>query len=601
MMDLKQTRDESEVSHDAIGLHISTCMVGSKHAFSNKLKMPWDRRTLGPYDRFLESSKMPLPVRCLQDRRELVEPLQSDEQVPFLESAFKKSGVRLIAKCDEKLWTDRLSDERRAGVRKWTSLIAIEPAAWDIAVQFFSQGELLFANGGLADSVRDALAQKASSTLHNRANPLFRYAKFCKDHGKRPWPIVEANVYDFLNSDKGFAPTFPRSLVISIVFAHHCLGLKGDIAQISSGRTKGLTHTWFVKKRKLVQKPPLSVSQVLRLEELVDSETRPLHDRVAAGFFLFCVFGRARYSDALHVGEVKLELSDVSEEHFGFLEAGSSRVKTGMNMELKARLLPMVVPVLSLSDNGWVEKWLQLRLDAGLVACSGKPFLPALGEGGRWASIPMSASSAAMWLRALVDGVDGPDPASLGTHSMKSTVLSWCAKYGLELSVRRALGYHMTSADRSVNIYSRDAMSYPLRQMQEVLHLIRRKQFHPDATRSGHFRGEGADRRAAQVEEDLVESSSESSIDEEDHDQGMDEKAVDVIAGVWQGHKATPWMGLSAVYFRHRTSRCIHVLRDESGNDFLCGRRIGQQFIRLDKKPEFMHPVCAGCERSLRV
>lgn len=181
---------------DALGLHLLSCVGGTKHTFSNKLKMPWERKFIGPYDRLAEVHKLPTPLK------DLIPVMRSDtkcqdvgEQLEVT-GAFKRAGLKLLKACDERLWTDRLSAERKAAIRKWTTLVSSEPLAWEVAVQHFSQGSMVFATGGLGDSIRDTLAAKASNTLHARANPLFRFAKFCADHGLQAWPAV----YDFLNS-----------------------------------------------------------------------------------------------------------------------------------------------------------------------------------------------------------------------------------------------------------------------------------------------------------------------------------------------------------------------------------------------------------------
>ena len=182
---------------------------------------------------------------------------------------------------------------------------------------------------------------------------------------------------------------------------------------------------------------------------------------------------------------------------------------------------------------------------------------------------------------------------------MKCTLLSWAAKFGVDASIRRALGYHTASADKSVNIYARDSMATPLRELQAVIDAVREGDFAPDETRSGFFRrDDGRSSRIQPVAEQL-ESSSESSCDEEDNDQAEDEDAIDRIAGAWQGNRDTPWASISAVYFRHSTSRCIHVLQDESGSDFCCGRRISVAYVRLPKRLDFLHPMCSTCERII--
>jgi hypothetical protein len=170
----------------------------------------------------------------------------------------------------------------------------------------------------------------------------------------------------------------------------------------------------------------------------------------------------------------------------------------------------------------------------------------------------------------------------------------------MELSMRRALGYHHTAADRSVNTYARDAMAAPLRCLQEVITSIVEGKFFPDKTRSGMFTDD-SELQAAQdrYSGEPVESSSESSGDEEDHEFGRDEEAIDRMAGEWQGNKTTPWMTLAAIYYRHNTSRCIHVLQDEGGAEFCCGRRISMAYVRLERRPQFLHPVCTTCERII--
>ena len=67
------------------------------------------------------------------------------------------------------------------------------------------------------------------------------------------------------------------------------------------------------------------------------------------------------------------------------------------------------------------------------------------------------------------------------------------AKFGVQHSARRMLGYHSASKDKSLLVYSRDSQAKPLRELEKMLRAIKRKQFVPDSTRSGYFpaRAEG--------------------------------------------------------------------------------------------------------------
>ena len=593
---LKRNWDEMD---STVGPHILSCLRDAKHVFSNNIKMPWERRFLGPADVMQRALQPPEPMRELTS--DAVASHTNDTVVEDKEvsSAFRKAGLKLIKTCDEKLWSERLSAERKAAVMKWTSLIAAEPSAWNVAIKYFSQGSMMYATGGLSQSIQDALAGKASSTLHARVNPLCRLNKFCVQHGLKAFPVSEAVIYDFLRSDESFAPTFPRSLLISLSFGKHVLGLRGDVESATTGRCKGVTHMFFVKKRRLVQKAALSVAQVKRLEHVVMDESAGKADRIAAGFFCFTMYSRARYSDALSVVKLTEDIVLRDERALGFLEADASRTKTSTTLEKKCRFLPLTAPVVSVGGTDWARTWMQLRRAEGLQTGEGLPLLPGPQEGGAWSKVPLTANSAALWLRNLIGDVEGPSLGDIGTHSLKATALSWCSKYGLEISTRRALGYHSTNADRSVNTYARDAMAAPLRGLQEVILAIVEQRFFPDKTRSGMFADEQMQSRANALaqEDEVIESSSESSGDEENHDFAEDEEAVDSMMTAWQANKETQWMSLAAVYFRHESSRIIHVLQDESGSEFLCGRGISHHYVRLDRRPRFLHPVCIMCER----
>eukprot|EP00435_Cladocopium_sp_Y103_P013914 s2855_g3.t1 len=538
---LKRMRDELE---DTIGPHILSCLRESKHVFSNNIKMPWERQFVGPVDVVRNVFKLPVPLRELSQNAVAYNDTGSQHDSIEVGSAFRKAGLKLVKTCDERLWSERLSAERKAAIRKWTSLIASEPAAWDVAIKFFSQGDMAYATGGLSQSIQDALAGKASSTLHSRVKPLFRLVKFCNDHGRKAFPVNEAVIYDYLKSDDNFAPTFPRSLLISLSFAKHVLGLRGDVESAITGRCKGVTHNFFVKKRRLLQRPALSVAQVIRLENVVMDEGAGMADRIAAGFFCFTLYSRARYSDASSVVKLTQDIVLRDGVAVGFLEADASPTKTSTTLERKTRFFAF-----DLTSGFGGENRLCENVDA-VETCG------AFGD--------------------------------------------WRSKFGVKISVRRALGYHHTNADRSVNTYARDAMAAPLRILQQVITAISDRKFLPDQTRSGMFADAGMRATAQGLQDhETVESSSESSGDEEQHDVEQEESAVDTVARAWQLNKDTGWMALSAVYFRHKSSRCIHVLQDESGANFLCGRSISVHYVRLERRPEFLHPVCTTCERAV--
>ncbi|CAE7880339.1 unnamed protein product, partial [Symbiodinium necroappetens] len=115
------------------------------------------------------------------------------------------------------------------------------------------------------------------------------------------------------------------------------------------------------------------------------------------------------------------------------------------------------------------------------------PVLPAPDQRGGWTKRSVDAGEVTKWLHALL--ARSGNEASPGTtsHTVKSTVLSWCAKYGMARHPRLQLGHH-TSGDGSLDTYGRDTLAPALLQLTSMLESIRRGTFLPDLTRSGRFR-----------------------------------------------------------------------------------------------------------------
>ena len=350
---------------------------------------------------------------------------------------------------------------------------------------------------------------RATSTLHARAGPLIRYVHFCRGHDIQPFPISEDVLYSYIKACGDSAPTYPKSLMRAIGFAKHVLGLdlKGDV--LGSGRTRGCVDSHYSCRRKLVQRPPLSVQQVSDLEMIVKDDSRTDSDKLAAGYFLFLIFGRLRYSDGLQISELKLDKVVHQGKTYGFLECVAERSKTSISLERKIRHIPVAIPMTGFTDPSWVEPWLAVRKKLKLVEGANIPLMPSPAEGGGW------------------------------------------------------------SKDRSLLIYSRDSMSGPLREMTAMIEEIRAGRFIPDASRSGFFslRDVGRDDEELPVIPDLGGGSDSTSEDshgsasEEDDDPTIEEKALGKVVGTWNPVGASDAVPL----VRHFVSRCIHVVEDESG------------------------------------
>ena len=100
--------------------------------------------------------------------------------------------------------------------------------------------------------------------------------------------------------------------------------------------------------------------------------------------------------------------------------------------------------------------------------------MPAPGRLDTWKTTPLLNYDANRWLRAMLGLSPATAKQNVGMHSCKVTLLAWAARYGLSLADRKLLGYQTSSQDETALLYSRDAMSSPLRELSRMLADIRK-------------------------------------------------------------------------------------------------------------------------------
>ncbi|CAE7235565.1 unnamed protein product [Symbiodinium sp. CCMP2592] len=511
---------------------------------------------------------------------------------PVKSSSGKLESLRLagvkVPSVPGQSWDQKLSEAREAALAKWLGILERFPDDFGLSLSVRLDKE----NGrdsDLKSSLQDVFSQKASVTISGRAGPLARYIKHCRSRQVMPFPVTEAGIYAFLQDYASHeAPTFARSFLSSLAFAKFTVSLKVS-DEVFSPRVRGLSSKLYLEKRKTRQKPSLKVDHVRKLEAIASgSIVLEPSDRVAAGFFVWTLYARARYSDAQAAGAMTCDLSDTPDGTVGYLESAVERSKTSFSLERKVRYLHMFAPIQGIGEVPWGVKWFEFYKEHGPPLGSGKPLLPSPLSGGGWQTSPLAVASATKWMKSLLirAGCDRSSVEPLGTHSLKATTLSWSAKFGLPREVRAALGYHSKGRDGTELIYGRDNMSAPVRQLQGVLLEVSRERFTPDATRSGYFvkRFEDPEGMPIPPDEVLSDSSSEASEDAEDVDHVAAEAATDELGRQWE-----PDAGLRAELeavplFRNKDSRFIHAVASEEGDKFRCGRNISTRYERLSSE-----------------
>lgn len=230
-----------------------------------------------------------------------------------------------------------------------------------------------------------------------------------------------------------------------------------------------------------------------------------------------------------------------------------------------------------------------------------------------------------MWLCEILQKYDlsckGLD--NVGAHSMKATALSWLAKAGVQEKARRMLGYHVKPKDKSLVIYSRDALAGPLAILSETVASVASGKFKPDESRSGRWASEAvvktveSDRPEDEgdevldvqepkpawtemmspshkkverlVEYDNQSSESSESAGEESEDGEAERAAETVVTGL-----VGPPKKMGVGMYRHGLSGTIHNAGTEDG--FLaCGRKISAVMIKLLEEVHGVGSMCKVC------
>ena len=577
-MKRKSEPSTAPCSQDALSQHAAHChlAVGTS-AFKPTWELLPRPYVLHQYEPCAPVGPLP-PVHAFGLRP----PPVSRYRTPSAVQAFQR-----VRSGNDKAWEASLEARLVAAIRKWQGIISQAPFEFDLGRRVSRDRPL---GDTLPEGLRYVFAGKAAETLHGRANPFLRFIKWCRDKGEEPFPLRESLVFLFCTCmEKACsAPTFLHSFLTTLRFAHYVLGLLGALECASSSRVSGVARLMFLTKKKR-QRPALTAKMVAALEKLVADPEASSLDRVIAGFFVLLVYTRGRFSDGLNMQNLRAEIpaSASADSLVGYVEADVSRTKAAYTLERKTMYLPIVAPRHGVTDHDWFSGFLEARQASGVPTGPGIPLLPSRASSSGWSTVPPTAGVAASWLRGILQslGFAARDVAPIGTHSCKTTTLSWASKVGLSTATRRALGYHSAKDDKMVLVYSRDAMSAPVRELERVIKDVREGRFRPDETRSGFFR----------TDEELEESGTESSGNEEDDadDQGALDEAIDSCVQPWSEVDGAGQTG--APVARHKVSRMIHAVADEAGDRTKCGKALNANYVTLPVAPKFMYPLCRKC------
>ena len=516
---------------------------------------------------------------------------------------------------------------RNRALVKWRIILEIDLNCSKLGKQLVDLCNDLRAEEELVQVLSDVFSPKSTATLYKRSSAIFKYLVWYKNTFMTSHLVLdfaEPKLYQYLRHlrDSGSAPTSLEAFRQSIAFAIGLIGLQGISHDELGGRIKGICHSSFVKKRVLKQANPLSVIMVESLESIVHSENYVLSDRVFAGHCLFALLASARFSDTQYLQNLKLQTDSSGN---GLVEAGTLKHKSGLSKEDKTRLLPYMALASLFSEHPWATHWMMVRDEAGLKP-GHQPVMPAIDAAGVWLGRPLTAGEASSWLKDLLVQVGFPleDLRDISSHSLKSTVLSWAARWGMSLEERRLLGHHLDPQFKSVVTYSREALLKSHVKLQTMMWEIKQKIFDPDQTRlqvllgarqsfpsgvtmasasnmSDSLMPEAApDEQLDEVLEAVLDDGYQSvagSDDLSDHElDSVEQESVEVWSHLSPEDRAVVRVECDMTSYQHKSSGILHFCRD--ADSFLCGRFLSSNFKPTVLRDIQAWPLCGQCKLS---
>ena len=385
----------------------------------------------------------------------------------------------MVSSLDVETWQDARDALLDRAIKRWVMLLDGLPATFDLVTQLNEQPDMQHK----IRLVRDVFAGKAPQTLLKRCNSLTKYTEFLKE-SCIAFPGSEQTLYRFLDELRmqGAKSSKLQSVIEAIRFITYVVGAEEVTRDLLSKRCIGVPRS--VPKSQRGQASPFSVVELAELRAVLADCSQDEWDRVFCGSMLAAVYTRSRWSDLQHAVHILLDPDEMNPR---YIEFHIKEHKTKAANLWTAGMLTAGGPAIGVVDDTWVIHWLTVRALLLGIDASVHPVMPAPSAQGEPLVRPLNAGEATKWVNLILDRAELLRvDRRMTTRSAKSTMLSFAAKYGLDINTREILGGHVGHI-RSAICYSRDHLAGPLRALDGLLNDLRTGVFNPDCTRSGYF------------------------------------------------------------------------------------------------------------------
>ncbi|CAE7320147.1 unnamed protein product, partial [Symbiodinium sp. CCMP2592] len=494
-------------------------------------------------------------------------------------SAFLEKTSSVVRTRLRRFHLERPADDRREhAIKRLRALIMYDPDTTFLGMVVAKEAANLADDEALSYSFTCAFAKSASGSLIKRAGSLDRFGKWILScRGTSPLRSSEVDLFAYFShlQGEGAGATSCQHCVEALRFLHGVAVFQVlDLEEVFSARVLGIVRIMHVTKAPLAQRPPLTVEHLSLLEQFVTMNKD--HRACVVGQLVFCAHACARWADSQRVQSLTMECD--AESGVVLIVAGALGSKTAISAEARTRLLPYVALGKGVSNVPWAEAWMEARKEMGLQA-GGSFLLPTWSERKYdWGDFEMGAAEATNYLReALISmGCDLDEVQDYGSHSMKTTVLTWCGRSTIipfTEPEQRALGHHLDPTSKSPLTYSREYYLKLYAKVLAVFSTIQQNRFKPDlpgaasvAAMAQSFE-EGNERGLSRLEIPTSKLNSEKMAEDGESDDS-DHASIDLDRELERDDGPTerevfrgvPWTTCTV----HSVSGITHVKRDQT-------------------------------------
>ena len=463
-----------------------------------ELKMPWESGVMKQiFDSDDESIfprvVPPLPPACLlpvsATSADAVEQaagempsakslVRSDIDLPFYSFAIRVVPDRDMFAEDALLW--------EKAIQKWIQVFEILGFPGMLGHAILSE-QVDGLSSLQSEALRDALGVKSPRTAIKRAQTLKRYFSWLQSTFTDwdPWNRARCLQYLGQVGSQSVPASKGITLLEALRFGRYVMQLPIPEALLADPQLRGRAQRLMIAKDMYHPARPLKAAELASMEKAMSSDL-DVRDKYLLGGVIFAILSRSRWSDLRYVDQFWIERAVYNGELFGFVEARTKFHKTATSLAKKQRYMPLVAPLIGVTDTDWSKHWCQAMQELG-IDLNTEPFgavcrAPA-HDGNLCARSCTSEEIGAFINRFLKTDAEN----SVSSHSFKHTTLVWCSAYGLDEPSRTLLGHHELQGAKSMMVYSRDMLTRPLQLYCSMLSNIRRDHFRPDESRTSRM------------------------------------------------------------------------------------------------------------------